>query len=469
MSDIADLDGAALRRLYRSKALSPVEVVRDVLDRADRFEPAVNAFTRLDREGALAAARASEARWSRGEASGLLDGVPATIKDNIAVAGWPNRRGSAVTPDTPSAEDAPVVARLREEGAILLGKTTMPEFGWKGVGDSPLSGITRNPWNTGRNPGGSSAGAAVCAALNLGAIHIGTDGAGSIRIPAAFCGVFGIKASYGRVPAHPVSTMGYLAHVGPLTRTVEDAALALSIIGRPDARDMSAMTVPPPDYRTGLTDSLRGLRIAWSPRLGYVKTLHPEAEAAAANAARVFEDLGAVVEACDPGFEDPAAVLETLWSAGAALALRPFTPEQRAKMDPGLVDAADRGERVSGADYAEALLYGSNQVGRIMAEFHARYDLLLTPSLALPAFEAGHETPADGSLGSDWTAWTPYTYPFNITRQPAATVPCGLSSDGLPLGLQIVGPMNADALVLRAAKAFESARPFARISAPRAG
>ncbi len=469
MTNIADLDGAALRRLYRAKALSPVEVMRDVLDRIERFEPQVNAFTFVNREGAMEAAKASEARWMRGAPAGLLDGIGATIKDNIALEGWANRRGSAVTSDAPATEDAPAVARLREEGAILLGKTTMPEFGWKGVGDSPLSGITRNPWHTGRNPGGSSAGATVCAALNLGTIHIGTDGAGSIRIPAAFCGVYGIKASYGRVPAAPISTMGYLAHVGPLTRTVEDAALALSIIGRPDIRDMSAMTDAPPDYRTGLGESLRGMRIAWSPRLGYVTKIDPEAEAAAEAAARVFEELGAIVERADPGFDDPAAVLETIWSAGAALALKTFTPEQRAGMDPGLVDAARRGERVTGAEYADALLYGSNVVARKMAELHARYDLLLTPSLALPAFEAGLETPGDGSWGTDWTAWTPFTYPFNISRQPAATVPCGLSKDGLPLGLQIVGPMNADALVLRASKAFESARPFARISAPRAG
>ncbi len=466
-TDIASLSAVELARLYRSGALSPVEAVRDALARAERFEPAVNAFVSRDEATTLAEARASEARWREGRLLGPLDGVPVTIKDNIAVRGWTNHRGSAVTPRDLMTEDAPVVARLREGGAVFLGKTTMPEYGWKGVGDSPLSGVTRNPWNTATGPGGSSAGAAVCAALNVGCVHIGTDGAGSIRIPAAFSGVFGIKSTYGRVPAYPVSTMGFLAHVGPLTRTVEDAAIALSVIGQPDSRDMTAFREPPPDYRIGLADGVRGLRIAWSPTLGYVDKVHPEIAALTARAAHVFADLGAVVEKADPGFSDPLDTLTTLWSAGAALALRPFTPEQRSRMDPGLVAVAEMGERQPASAYVEALLFARNALAGAMAAFHRTYDLLLTPTLPLPAFEAGRNTPADGSYGEDWAAWTPFTYPFNITQQPAASVPCGITQTGLPAGLQIVGPYGADALVLRAARAFEAAMPFATLEAPR--
>ncbi|WP_406856918.1 amidase [Alsobacter sp. KACC 23698] len=468
MTDIADLTAVELLRHYRRRTLSPVEAARDALARKAKHEPAVNAFCGGDEDDALAMARASEARWAKGEPCGPVDGVPTTVKDNIAVKGWTWFKGSAVTSKAPAEEDAPAVARLREAGAVFLGKTCMPEFGWKGLGDSPLTGITRNPWKLDRTPGGSSSGAAACAALNIGCIHIGTDGAGSIRIPAAFTGVFGIKASYGRVPARPISTMGFLAHVGPLTRTVEDAALALSVIGRPDSRDMTAMTTPPPDYRIGLADGVRGLRIAWSPRLGHVRTLDAEIERLSAAAARRFEELGAVVEEVDPGIPDTLETLITLWTAGAALALQPFGPEERARMDPGLVEAARRGERLSATAYVDAFLNQRNAVAARMAEFHQRYDLLLTPTLATEAFEVGRLTPADGRFGEDWTAWTPYTYPFNISQQPAASVPCGLTAAGLPAGLQIVGPFGSDALVLRAARAYEALAGWETLSSPRA-
>jgi aspartyl-tRNA(Asn)/glutamyl-tRNA(Gln) amidotransferase subunit A len=466
MTDIADLSAVELIQHYRRGALSPLEVVRDALARKERFQPAVNAFCGGDDATVLAQARESEARWAKGQPCGPLDGVPVTIKDNIQVKGWTNFKGSAVTPREPVEEDAPVVARLREAGAVFLGKTCMPEFGWKGLGDSPLTGNTRNPWNTGRTPGGSSSGAAACAALNVGCIHIGTDGAGSIRIPAAFCGVYGIKASYGRVPAWPISVMGFLAHIGPLTRRVEDAALALSVIGQPDARDMTAMIEPPPDYRIGLADGVRGLRVAYSPRLGYVKTVDPDIEALVREAAHRFAELGAHVEEVDPGFADPLETLTTLWSAGAAVAMAPFE-SQRERIDPGLMRVVEHGKTVTGPAYAEAFLYQRNALATRMAAFHEKYDLLLTPALATEAFEAGRETPADGRYGEDWPAWTPFTYPFNITQQPAATVPCGLTSAGLPAGLQIVGAFGADALVLRASRAYEAAFPWKALREPK--
>lgn len=466
MTTIASLSAAELGPLYAAKELSPVEVAEDALARIERFEPAVNAFSVRDADLTRAMAKASQGRWLKGEAIGPLDGVPVTIKDNLGVAGWPMRRGSAVGSDAPFASDSPVTARLREAGTVFLGKTTMPEYGWKGVGDSPQTGITRNPWNTGTGPGGSSAGAAVCAALNLGCIHIGTDGAGSIRIPAAFSGVVGLKPSYGRVPAWPISTMGFLAHLGPLTRTVTDTALAMKVIGQPDIRDMTAMTDRPPDYVDGLRGGVRGLRIAWSPRLGQDVVVDPEVAALTAGAAQVFAELGATVEEVDPGFTDPIELLMTIWASGAALALKNIDAAGRAKMDPGLVAVAEQGERIPASAYVDALLNQRNVLALRMAEFHRTYDLLLTPTLPLPAFAVGRDTPEHGAYGEDWTRWTPFTYPFNLTEQPAASVPCGLTKAGLPAGLQIVGAFGKDALVLRAAAAFEQARPFARIDAP---
>lgn len=466
MTTIATLSAAELGPLYASKQLSPVEVAKDTLARIERFEPAVNAFAVRDEAVTLAMAEASQGRWLKGEAIGPLDGVPVTIKDNLGVAGWSMQRGSAIASDAPSAEDSPVTARLREAGAVFLGKTTMPEYGWKGVGDSPLTGITRNPWNTGTGPGGSSSGAAVCAALNLGCLHMGTDGAGSIRIPAAFTGVVGLKPSYGRVPAWPISVMGFLAHLGPLTRTVTDTALAMKVIGQPDARDMTALTDRPPDYVDGLKGSMRGLRVAWSPRLGQNVTVDPEIAALTAAAAQAFTELGATVEEVDPGFDDPIEILMTLWSSGAALALKSIDAAGRKQMDPGLVAVAKQGERIPASAYVDALLNRRNALAYKMAQFHQQYDLLLTPTLPLPAFAVGRDTPQHGAYGEDWTRWTPFTYPFNITEQPAVSVPCGLTKAGLPAGLQIIGAFGKDALVLRAAAAFEQARPFARVDEP---
>ena len=467
MTEIASLTAADLLKLYRRRELSPVEVTSDALARIERFNPAINAFVLVDGESALASARASEQRWKRGEPAGLVDGLPTTIKDNILAKGWPCRRGSVTVPETPVTEDAPAVARLREQGAVFLGKTTLPEYGWIGACHSPLTGSTRNPWKLDRTPGGSSGGAAAAALLNLGWLHLGTDGAGSIRIPAAFSGIFGIKPSYGRVPAYPASPFTVIAHQGPLTRTVTDAALMFSVISGPDPRDTSAWNTPAPDFRIGLGDGVKGLRIAWSPRLGYVKRINPEIEAATSTAAHVFEELGARVEQVDPGLPDSGEIIRTLWSAVSSTIVDAVPAADRGKMDPGFLRMAEIGRRYSLADYLAAHQRRS-ELANIMLRFHERYDLLLTPQMPIPALEAGLEAPGDGSFGTEWVEWSPYTYPFNLTQQPAASVPCGFTSDGLPIGLQIVGPARADALVLRAARAFESARPFATLSAPRA-
>jgi aspartyl-tRNA(Asn)/glutamyl-tRNA(Gln) amidotransferase subunit A len=466
MPDIKSLTAAELLRLYRRRDLSPVEVTRDQLARIEQFEPAVNAFIIVDRDGALKAAQASEARWQKGEPASIADGLGATVKDNVWLKDFPSRRGSLTSDPAPIKADAPAVARLREAGTVILGKTTLPEFGWIGACHSPLTGITRNPWKRDRTTGGSSGGAAAAALLNLGHLHIGTDGAGSIRIPAAFTGVFGIKPSFGRVAAYPASPFSILAHVGPLTRSVADAALMLSIIGRPDERDMSAWNTPVPDYRVGLDDGVRGLRVAWSPRLGYYKKLHPEVEAATKQAAQAFGDLGAIVEEADPGFPDPYELIMTLWGAVSATIVAAASEQDRAKMDPGFLAMAELGKKYSLADYLAAFTARAD-IANTMVRFHEKYDLLLTPQMPTPAIEAGRVTPADGSYGDNWLNWSPYTYPFNLTQQPAASVPCGFSSEGLPIGLQIVGPARYDHLVLRAARAFESARPFKFLDAPR--
>ena len=466
MTDIKSLTAAELLRLYSRRELSPVDVTRDQLDRIEKFEPAINAFVIVDRKGALEAAQASEARWQQGAPIGLADGLGATVKDNVWLKGFPSRRGSATSSDAPIKEDAPAVARLRENGAVILGKTTLPEFGWIGACHSPLTGITRNPWKLDRTTGGSSGGAAAAALLNLGHLHVGTDGAGSIRIPAAFTGVFGIKPTFGRVAAYPASPFSILAHLGPLTRTVSDAALMLSVISGADPRDMTAWNTPAPDFRIGLDDGVRGLRVAWSPRLGYVKKLHPDVEAATAQAAQAFADLGAVVEEVDPGFSRPYEMTMAIWGGVSATIVDTIPATDRAKLDHGFAAMAEAGKSISLPDYLAAVT-ARQDLAIAMERFHDKYDLLLTPQMPIPALEAGRVTPADGSYGDNWINWSPYTYPFNLTQQPAASVPCGFSSDGLPIALQIVGAARRDHLVLRAARAFESARPFQFIDTPR--
>ncbi len=459
-NDVAYASAVSLLGLYRRKALSPVEATRLILDRLDALQPKINAFCIVDRDGALASARESEGRWLRGEAVGRLDGVPVTIKDLILVRGFPTRRGSRlVEPDQDWSEDAPATARLREAGAVIIGKTTTPEFGWKALGDSPLTGITRNPWDLSRTPGGSSAGAAAACAAGIGPLHVGSDGAGSIRIPSAFTGVFGLKPSFGRVPAHPPSPMGLLAHIGPMARTVADAALMLRVLSGSDHRDPYALPPEDKDYVAGLEEGVRGWRIGYSPTLGYAK-VDPEIAAAAAEAVRQFEALGAIVELVEPIFDSPRDALFKLWAAGAAKLLAGFPADRREAIDPGLVATAQEGDRISAVDYLGADLVRT-ALARQIAEFHRKYDLLLTPTMPVPALPVGQDL-NDSTTERHWIDWSPFTYPFNMTRQPAASIPCGLTSAGLPIGLQIVGPLYTDDRVLRAARAFEAAQPELR-------
>ena len=460
-TQLHELTARELAALYRTRALSPVEATTQILARIEALEPAVNAFALLDREAALTDARASEARWRRGEALGPVDGVPAAVKDLLWTKGWPTRRGShAINPDQSWDEDAPAVSRLREGGAVLLGKTTTSEFGWKGLADSPLTGITRNPWNLAHTPGGSSGGSAVAAALGFGPLQVATDGGGSTRLPAAFSGVFGFKPSFGRVPGYPSAHTGTLFHIAPLTRTVTDAASLLEIIARPDPRDWHALPAATIDWHGALEPGVAGLRIGFSPTLGYAQ-VDPEIAAAVASAVRLLEQAGAHVELADPGIDDPFPIFRTLWFAAAARLLANLPAERRALVEPGLAEVAAQGRAIDVVAYLGAL-EAREALGRKLAAFHQRYDLLITPTTASTAPLAEGESAGLTARPIP----SPFTYPFNLTQQPAASVPVGLSSAGLPIGLQLIAAKYEDATVLRAARVLEQALPFAQPEDP---
>jgi aspartyl-tRNA(Asn)/glutamyl-tRNA(Gln) amidotransferase subunit A len=460
-TDLADCSATELLALYRSRQASPLEATQAVLARIARLNPELRAFSHVAHEDALAAARASEARWLLGAPCGPLDGVPASIKDLILTQGWPTLRGShTVDADQPWDVDAPATARLREAGAVLLGKTATPEFGCKAETNSPRTGLTRNPWHHGKTPGGSSGGSAVAVAAGMGPLSVGTDGAGSVRIPAAFCGNVGLKPSFGRVPAHPLSPFGSVAHLGPHTMSVQDAALMLTVLAQPDARDWTSLPPDDRDYRVGLDDGVRGLRLAWSPTLGYATGVHPEVAAACAAGVQRLAELGAHVEAVDPGFDDPLDISTGLWFLGSWTLWNTLTPAQQAVTDPDFAAQAALGRALSALD-VQRLTLRRGALGAQMRQFMQRFDLLVTPTVAVPAFDLrppGQEPMSAQAL----LGWTPFSYPFNLTQQPACTLPCGLTADGLPIGLQLVGPMFGDALVLRAARAFESVMPVRR-------
>jgi aspartyl-tRNA(Asn)/glutamyl-tRNA(Gln) amidotransferase subunit A len=457
MTDLDLLTAIELSDGYRSGRFSPVEVTRAALDAIAALDPAVHAFVLVDSDGALAAARESERRWRDGRPLSPFDGVPAPIKDLLLTAAWPTLRGSRLLDAAgPWTEDAPAVARLRESGAVLLGKTTTPEFGWKGVTDSPRYGPTGNPWDPARTAGGSSGGSAAAVGLGMGTWSVGTDGGGSVRIPAGFTGTVALKPTYGLVPIYPPSPFGTLSHAGPMTRSVRDAAALLDIISGFDPRDWSAMPTPAGSFLGGLSVpdlDLAGVRVAFSPRLGHVDN-DPEIDAAVRVAVDVLAAAGARVEQVDPGFTDPEPAFQVLWFAGAAKVLEGRGPEQLAQIDPGLRRAAEQGATYSAADFLDATAVRMD-LGCRMGEFHRRHDVLVTPTLPIPAFPAGQDVP-DGWPSPWWTSWTPYTYPFNLTQQPALTVPCGFTAAGLPVGLQVVGPRHADAAVLRVGQAYQN-------------
>lgn len=465
-ADLADQTATELLNLYRSRRASPMEATRAVLARIDRLDSALNAFRLVDHDAALASAEASEARWHKGAPIDILDGIPVSIKDLLLTRGWPTLRGSrTIDPRQAWLVDAPVTARLREAGAVLLGKTNTPEFGIKATTDSFLTGTTRNPWNTKMTPGGSSGGAAAAVASGMGPLAVGTDGAGSVRIPSAFCGIPGFKPSFGRVPIFPPSPMGTVSHAGPHARSVDDLALMLSVMSRPDVRDWSSLPYDAHDYRENLAAGVRGLRVAFSPDLGYVTNVDSEVGAAVRRGAEAFAALGAEVDELAPGFSNPEEITAKLWFVGSLTLVNNLSAEQVALTDPALRWQAEEGRKVSVVELQE-LTRRRSELGSFMRQFHQRYDLLLTPGVSVPAFEAKATEQWQPGLDK-FLGWTPFSYPFNLTQQPAAVMPCGLTRSGLPIALQIVGPMHADALVLRAARAYESTRAWALPIVPR--
>ena len=460
MAELNWLSAAKLSKGYAKKKFSPLDVARACLAQIAKRDGALNAMVHVDEKLALDQAAASEKRWRRGIPLSPLDGVPVVIKDLLLTKGWPTLRGSkTVSRDQVWDQDAPSVARLREAGCVFLGATTTPEFGWKGVTDSPLTGVTRNPWDVSKTPGGSSGGSAAAVAAGYAPLALGTDGGGSIRIPAGFSGIYGLKPSFGRIPAYPLSPFGSVAHIGPMTRSVKDSALMMNELAKPDARDWTSLPYDRVDYLKKLGKGVKGMRIAFSPALGYVD-VDPEIAALVADAVKVLRDLGAKVEQVDPGFADPAKCFRVLWWSGARVVVGKMTEAQRALLDPGLADVYAQSLEITPEDYFEAVRE-RGVLGTQMRVFMERYDALITPTLPIAAFEAGKLSPIDDGTGK-WVNWTPFSYPFNLTQQPAASVPCGFTTAGLPVGLHIIGKMFDDSTVLRASRAYQTATRWER-------
>jgi len=463
--DLCFTPATDLARMIRGKELSPVELTRAVLARAERLNPGLNAICTLTAESALDASRAAEEAVMRGDKLGRVHGLPVTIKDLALTRGVRTMAGSRVFQDRIPDGDHLHVERLRAAGAISIGKTTVSEFGWSGVSRSPLTGITHNPWKHGMNAGASSAGAAVCAAAGIGPLHQGSDGAGSIRMPAGFCGVYGIKPSHGRVPYYPMPTNGLISHVGPITRTVPDAALMLQAMAGPDDRDMTSLEAQPDDFIAHLDDGIAGLRVGFSPNLGYLK-VDAEVAAPVKAAALAFQDLGCKVEEVNPGWGDPTAMEHCLFSVTIAAMWGEFLPKWRDGMDPGLVAIIEHGKTYSATEFCKANAQRHAYYDKVRTYFD-RYDLLLTPTLSVAAFPAERLIPEHWEQHPwDWLRWAGFSFPFNLTWLPAATVPCGFTPAGLPVGLQIVAGRNRDLRVLQASRAFERARPWAHRRPP---
>jgi aspartyl-tRNA(Asn)/glutamyl-tRNA(Gln) amidotransferase subunit A len=448
-----------LAKGFAKKNFTPVDVAKACLAQVFKYDSSLNAMCHLDEKTSLAMAEASAKRWKAGKPLSPLDGVPVVIKDLLLTKGWPTLRGSkTISREGAWDVDAPAVARLREAGAVFLGFSTTPEFGWKGVTDSPLTGITRNPWNPALTPGGSSGGSSAAVAAGYAPLALGTDGGGSIRIPAAFTGTFGLKPSFGRVPAYPLSPFGTVAHIGPMTRTVRDSALMMNVISKPDNRDWFSLPYDDVDYANVLKRRLKGLRMAYSATLGYA-SVDPEIAALVKQAIAVLEKLGAEVTEVDPGFADPASTFRTLWWSGARSILGHLPPEQKTLLDPPLADVVEQAASITAEDIMTATK-ARGALGTQMRLFMQDYDVLVTPTLPIAAFEAGKLQPDDPDNHGKWVNWTPFTYPFNLTQQPAASVPCGFTQNGLPAGLQVVGRMFDDRKVLQVCAAYEAATQF---------
>lgn len=446
------LSAVELSVKFKEKTLSPVEFTEQLLKRTEDLNSSLNAFRLIDNENARAQAERSHKRWQEGSPLGPLDGIPISIKDIVAVKGHRCISGSHTSSSQPADRDCPAVERLREAGAILFGLTHTPEFGWKGITDSPRFGITRNPWNTDHSTGGSSGGAGAAVAAGLGPLAHGTDAGGSVRIPSSYCGLFGIKPTYGRVPHAPNdSPYSTLASTGPLARTVTDAALMLNVISRPDSRDWRAAADQKLDYLEGSEESIDGLKIAYSPDLGGARA-NPEILEFVEQALDTLQKLGAIVKKTGHVFDPLRPVFEDYWKAGFAYILKQISKDKWDQLDPGFRTLAEQGLSMDLETYYAA---ASNRV-KLGAKVNALfddYDLLITPTMTSTAPRADityHSEEFDR-----WRDATPYTVPFNLTGHPAASIPVGIARNGLPVGMQIIGSRFDEKTILRLARAYE--------------
>uniref|UniRef100_A0A831TAK9 Amidase n=2 Tax=Thermorudis TaxID=1649508 RepID=A0A831TAK9_9BACT len=464
-AELCYLSAIELRELYRKRALSPVEVTDAILERIERLNPTLTAFITVTADLARRQALEAEQAYAASHDQPLLLGVPLSIKDVTPTRGVRTTRGSLLWKDWIPEADAPVVERLYAAGGVLLGKTNTPELGWKGDSGNRVVGPSHNPWKIGRTAGGSSGGAAAAVAAGLGPLAQGTDGAGSIRIPAAFCGIFGFKPSFGLIPYYPPSAVESLAHMGPMTRTVADAALMLNVMAGPDPRDRNSLNPTGIDYVACLDGDIGGLRACWISRAGDLP-VDAEVTRLAEDAARAFSELGCEVEALPEPLDVPYTALDLIWSTAMAAMHRDDLEQVRELVDPGRLAVIEAGLNVRGVDLAWAYAERSAYADRLR-HLMERYDILLTPTVPVTAFAAGADHPGEiQGHPTTYLSWTPFTYPFNFSGQPAATVPCGFTSEGLPVGLQIVGRWREDVTVLRAAAAFERYRPWAQLRPP---
>jgi aspartyl-tRNA(Asn)/glutamyl-tRNA(Gln) amidotransferase subunit A len=454
-TDAALLSAEDMLSSYANRTLSPVEVLQAVTERITRLNPTYNAFAVLNPR-ALEAAGESAARWAAGRPLGLLDGVPCTVKDLVDLAGFPTRRGSRATDPTPATEDAPSVLGLKAAGAVIVGKTTTTEFGWKSPGDCPLHGITRNPWNPDVSTGGSSSGAGAAGAAGFGPLHIGTDAGGSIRIPAAWCGLVGLKGSYGRVPQWPASVFASVACLGPMTRSVRDAALMFSALARYDLRDPFCIPDDPRDWRDGIEDGVAGLRVGLLRRPGFDAPVDADGLAAVERAASILSDAGAVVEETEAKLPDTQQVFTRVWAAALARLVATLPEDRRGLIDPGIQEVVARLGGMSAVEFMDAEAMRA-AAGHAMARLHQRVDLVLCPTV--PAGPPAADAPTVDPVQALWRDWAPWTFTFNLTRQPAISMPLGFGAAGLPRSVQLVAAQYRDDLVLRAARVLELAEP----------
>jgi aspartyl-tRNA(Asn)/glutamyl-tRNA(Gln) amidotransferase subunit A len=451
--DPAMMSAEELLDHFQRKTLSPLEALLAITERIAAENPTINAFAVMNPQ-ALQAARASTARWAAGAPDGVLDGVPVTIKDLIDMAGLPTRRGSLLTSADPAATDAPITTALKAAGAVIIGKTTTTEYGWKTPSDNPLHGATKNPWHPAHSAGGSSSGAAAAAGAGFGPLHIGTDAGGSIRIPAAWCGIVGLKPSFGRVPQWPLGAFGHVACAGPMTRTVRDAALLLTTLARFDIRDPFSLPENPRDWRAGIEDGVEGMKIAILPSPGFNAPLDQDGHDAMHTACKILEEAGASIELATIKLPDCSEIFPKIWGAALTRLVETIPPDRRHLLDPGLMDVASRFQDATALDMLEAEAQRV-AAAHAMAMLHQNFDAVICPTTphAAPRLTAKFPDPVHAL----WNNWAPWTFLFNLTRQPAITLPIGTNKAGLPRAIQLATALYRDNHLLRIARTVERA------------